>query len=31
MVREGVQALKLAKVRAGTVNKMRELEVLNSS
>lgn len=28
MVREGVQALKLAKVRAGTVNKMRELEVL---
>ena len=28
MVKEGVQALKFVKVRAGTVNKMRELEVL---
>ncbi|KAG5638732.1 hypothetical protein H0H81_010542 [Sphagnurus paluster] len=28
MVKEGCQALKMIKIRAGTINKMRELEVL---
>ena len=30
-VREGSQPLKVVKVRAGTVNKMRELEVLREA